>query len=174
MDDKAKKTHWVHSHWRPMMGWMYFGVCIFDFIIAPIFWSGLQAYFKGAINSQWQPLTLQGAGLFHLAMGAIVGVTSYGRTREKISGIDPTDLPPTNPSAIFGPGYGPGVGTAYQPPTQPITATVPTPPNTPAPAAAPEPPTVTPPLATVTTSSATVVIGFNGKKAPPPSFDHPQ
>jgi hypothetical protein len=29
-------------------------------------------------------LTLQGAGFFHIAMGAVLGVTAYGRTQEKI------------------------------------------------------------------------------------------
>jgi len=29
-------------------------------------------------------MTLQGAGLFHLAMGGVLGVTAYGRTQEKI------------------------------------------------------------------------------------------
>jgi hypothetical protein len=29
-------------------------------------------------------LTLQGAGLFHMAMGAVLGITAYGRSKEKI------------------------------------------------------------------------------------------
>jgi hypothetical protein len=33
---------------------------------------------------QWNPLTLQGAGLFHMAMGAVLGITAYGRSKEKI------------------------------------------------------------------------------------------
>jgi hypothetical protein len=32
------------------------------------------------------PLTLQGAGLYHIAMGAVLGVAAYGRSQEKISG----------------------------------------------------------------------------------------
>jgi hypothetical protein len=30
-------------------------------------------------------LTLQGAGLFHMAMGAILGIAVYGRTQEKMA-----------------------------------------------------------------------------------------
>jgi len=29
-------------------------------------------------------MTLQGAGFFHIAMGAVLGITSYGRSQEKI------------------------------------------------------------------------------------------
>lgn len=79
-------TDWINNKWRPMMGWMYMGTCTFDFIIAPILWSILQATYHGTVTSQWQPLTLQGAGLYHVAMGAVLGLTAYGRTKEKIAG----------------------------------------------------------------------------------------
>ena len=84
----AQEEHWLHSKWRPAMGWMYFGVCIFDFMVAPILWSLLQAIYKGQVTSQWQPLTMQGAGLFHLSMGAIIGISAYGRTQEKMAGVN--------------------------------------------------------------------------------------
>ena len=35
---------------------------------------------------QWVPITLQGGGLFHVAMGAVLGVSAYGRTQEKLNG----------------------------------------------------------------------------------------
>jgi hypothetical protein len=66
------------------MGWMYMLVCTCDFVLFPVLWSVLQAVSKGQVSSQWQPLTLQGAGLFHLAMGAVLGVAAYGRTKEKL------------------------------------------------------------------------------------------
>ena len=37
-------------------------------------------------NHTWQPLTLQGAGLFHVAMGAVLGIAAFGRTQEKLAG----------------------------------------------------------------------------------------
>lgn len=70
------------------MGWMYMSVCTFDFVIAPIFWSLLQSLSKGSVNVQWQPLTLQGAGLFHVAMGAVLGIAAHGRTQEKLNGAN--------------------------------------------------------------------------------------
>ena len=69
------------------MGWMYMLVCVTDFVIFPILWSVLQAVNHGSVTTQWQPLTLQGAGLFHIAMGAIVGVTAWSRGQEKLGGV---------------------------------------------------------------------------------------
>ena len=62
---------WINKKWRPAMGWMYMLTCTTDFVLYPIFWSILQALSHGEVTSQWQPLTLQGAGLFHIAMGAV-------------------------------------------------------------------------------------------------------
>jgi len=82
----AESRHWINSKWRPAMGWLYMATCAFDFIIFPILWSVLQAISKGSVTSQWQPVTLQGAGLYHIAMGAVLGIAAYGRTKEKVSG----------------------------------------------------------------------------------------
>lgn len=81
------KENWMNSKWRPAMGWMYMLVCVTDFVIFPILWSVLQAVNHGSVTTQWQPLTLQGAGLFHIAMGAIVGVTAWSRGQEKLGGV---------------------------------------------------------------------------------------
>lgn len=66
------------------MGWSYMITCITDFIIFPILWSILQTLSDGQVTSQWDPITLRGAGLYHISMGAILGITAYGRSREKI------------------------------------------------------------------------------------------
>jgi len=78
-------TDWINKKMRPMMGWIYMLTCITDFIIFPVLWSILQAAMKQPITP-WQPITLQGAGLFHLSMGAIIGVAAFGRTQEKLAG----------------------------------------------------------------------------------------
>lgn len=83
---KNDNTDWVNKKWRPMMGWVYMATCTADFVIFPILWSMLQALSNGQVTSQWQPLTLQGAGLYHIAMGAVLGITAYGRTKEKVAG----------------------------------------------------------------------------------------
>jgi hypothetical protein len=84
---EQRKEDWMNSKWRPMMGWTYMITCITDFVIFPILWSTIQALGQGQVNIQWQPITLQGAGLFHIAMGAILGIAAYGRTQEKMCGV---------------------------------------------------------------------------------------
>jgi hypothetical protein len=79
-------TDWINKKWRPVMGWVYMLTCTMDFVLFPILWSLLQALTKGNVTSQWQPLTLQGAGLYHIAMGAVLGIAAYGRTKEKVEG----------------------------------------------------------------------------------------
>lgn len=80
-------TDWINKKMRPMMGWIYMLTCTCDFVIFPILWSVLQAMTHGNVTSQWQPLTLQGAGLYHIAMGAVLGIAAYGRTKEKVAGV---------------------------------------------------------------------------------------
>lgn len=77
---------WINKKWRPVMGWVYMLTCTMDFVVFPILWSLLQAISHGSVNSQWQPITLQGAGLYHIAMGAVLGIAAYGRTKEKVEG----------------------------------------------------------------------------------------
>jgi len=74
----------INSKWRPMMAFIYMITCATDFIIFPVLWSVLQAVQGGQVTSQWSPLTLQGAGLYHIAMGAVLGLAAYGRSQEKI------------------------------------------------------------------------------------------
>lgn len=81
---------WMTKKWRPMMAVMYMCVCTFDFILAPILWAVVQFWETQAANDafrQWQPLTLQGAGLFHMAMGAVLGITAWSRGQEKLAGV---------------------------------------------------------------------------------------
>jgi len=123
-ESDKKKEDWMNSKWRPAMGWLYLVVCSADFVVFPILWSVLQGMFHGTINSQWQPLTLQGAGLFHIAMGAIIGVAAWGRTQEKLNGAN---------------NGGAAVGTTYvPPPVAPVAAPVAAPAPTPVVAPAPE------------------------------------
>jgi hypothetical protein len=86
-ESEKKKEDWMNSKWRPAMGWMYMLTCVTDFVLFPILWSLLQTVMKQPIT-QWQPLTLQGAGLFHIAMGAVLGIAAMGRTQEKLAGAN--------------------------------------------------------------------------------------
>jgi hypothetical protein len=84
---ETKKEDWMNSKWRPMMGWMYMLVCTMDMVVFPVLWSLLQTT-TGTQITQWNPLTLQGAGLFHIAMGAVLGIAAFGRTQEKLGGAN--------------------------------------------------------------------------------------
>jgi hypothetical protein len=149
---EQKKEDWMNSKWRPMMGWVYMATCTADFVIFPILWSILQSVSHGTVNSQWQPLTLQGAGLYHIAMGAVLGLAAFGRTQEKLAGANNGGL--SAPS---------GVGTTYTPP-----------PTSPAPAAGGFGSTApvasgfgsAPSTPSGFGSAAPVVAGFGGKPAP--------
>ena len=77
--------NWMQTLWRPAMGWMYMLICLLDMAVFPVLWSLLQAMTHQPIT-QWNPLTLQGAGLFHIAMGAVLGIAAFGRTQEKLAG----------------------------------------------------------------------------------------
>lgn len=79
-------TDFINKKWRPLMAFVYMFTCLCDFVVFPVLWSLLQALSKGSVTVQWQPLTLQGAGLYHIAMGAVLGVAAYGRTKEKLEG----------------------------------------------------------------------------------------
>ena len=103
---EQQKEDWMNSKWRPMMGWMYMAVCSADFMLFPVLWSVIQVIGGGEVKTQWQPITLQGAGLFHIAMGAVLGLAAWGRTQEKLGGA--------NNGGINLPVSG---GTTYTPPT---------------------------------------------------------
>jgi hypothetical protein len=98
--ESAKKNEdWMNSKWRPAMGWMYMLVCTTDFVLFPVLWSLVQVVGGGEVKTQWSPITLQGAGLFHMAMGAILGIAAYGRTQEKLN--DKAGATLTTPAPSF-------------------------------------------------------------------------
>jgi len=141
MAEEIKKDEdWMQKKWRPAMGWMYMVVCMMDMVIFPVLWSLLQTVTHTPIT-QWNPLTLQGAGLFHLAMGAVLGIAAFGRTQEKIAGSANNISTPSLQSAPMMP--------APVPMAQPFYA----------------PTSYAPP-----SFSAPVATGFGGKTAPPPAY----
>ena len=156
-DSEKKKEDWMNSKWRPMMGWMYMATCTADFILFPVLWSLLQAVMKIGTMTQWQPLTLQGAGLFHIAMGAVLGIAAMGRTQEKLAGANNGGAATTTP----------GPSGIFAAPSTPATSFSTAPnsfaaPNTNSAPFSPAPSWGTTPVA----ASAEVTTGFGGKPAP--------
>lgn len=159
-ESEKKKEDWMNSKWRPMMGWMYMAVCMADFILFPILWSIIQVHGGGEVKMQWQPITLQGAGLFHIAMGAVLGIAAYGRTQEKMNGANNGGIQlPSN------------AGTTYIPPSATTTANINIG-NAPAatPSYAAPRPTYTP---SYSAPSTAVGMSSTGKPMPAPQVDEP-
>ena len=149
---EKKDEDWMQKKWRPAMGWMYMGICTLDMAVFPVLWSVLQMIQHTTIT-QWQPLTLQGAGLFHVAMGAVLGIAAFGRTQEKLAGTaantpaaSGTPLPVAAPAVSNSFGSAPLGGNTMS--------------AAPSPSFAPAAP-------------AAVTTGFGGKKAPPEP-DYPE
>jgi hypothetical protein len=142
---EKKDEDWMQKKWRPAMGWMYMGICTLDMAVFPVLWAVLQMFQNTSIT-QWQPLTLQGAGLFHIAMGAVLGIAAFGRTQEKLAGaaVNPTapGTPLPTPASSMSFGSAQGVSSRIEPSFAP---------------AAP----------------AAITTGFGGKKAPPEP-DYPE
>jgi hypothetical protein len=150
---KKKDEDWMTKKWRPMMAMMYMACCLADFFLFPIMFTVVQFWETAVQNDafrQWVPITLQGGGLFHVAMGAVLGVSAYGRTQEKVAGAanvstsQPTQLPAGMPT----PSLSPSIPTPQPAAYNQYTAPAPSYDTTPAP---------------------TVVAGFGGKAAPPPA-----
>ena len=102
-EEQKPAEDWIQKKWRPMMAVLYMAICACDFILFPVAWTAVQAVFHGGLTMPWQPLTLQGGGLIHIAFGAILGITAYGRTQEKLMGANNGGLPPPvtmSPSVI--------------------------------------------------------------------------
>lgn len=149
-EPKKEEESWIQKKWRPMMAVMYMCVCACDFIVFPIMFTIVQ-FWEVAIQNdafrQWQPLTLQGGGLFHMAMGAVLGITAWSRGQEKIAGVSST---PTSPQPMGMP-MSQAPMQQYGQPTQQYDAPI---------------------QQQRTVTQTTVTTGYGGKLAPPPP-EHP-
>lgn len=144
---KKPDEDWMTKKWRPLMAMMYMACCLCDFALFPIMFTVVQFWETQAANDafrQWVPITLQGGGLFHVAMGGVLGVTAYGRTQEKLGGV-------ANPAPAGLPAQ------TIAPTPAPVAIT-------PAPMAAPAPAPIV-----VAQAPAAPTMSSTGKLAPPPA-----
>ena len=180
VEKKKPDDDWMTRKWRPMMAIMYMFCCLADFFIFPIMFTVVQ-FWETAIQNdafrQWVPITLQGGGLFHVAMGAVLGVSAYGRTQEKLNGATNanTGLQPVSQSVTttFGqtsPGLGQPSGSYNSPGTNswgttPIMGS----------GGGYQPGYgATPPMGNSFGAPAQVTTGFGGKLAPPMPEYYPE
>lgn len=97
----TEKDPWINRWWRPLAAVVYLVICICDFILFPWYFgtripsvTDVALAIKdlepsvgsvlAAPRAQWEPLTLMGGGMFHVAFGAILGVAAWTRGNEKI------------------------------------------------------------------------------------------
>jgi len=97
----------IREYWRPIAAVVYLTICLFDFIIMPVMFLNseqhkdyskvyiqvnklntpqAQVALLNKINynvSTWQPLTLGGGGMFHIAFGALLTGAAITRGLEK-------------------------------------------------------------------------------------------
>lgn len=92
MSIKSKKEIWIKQYWRPMMAWQYLIVCYYDFLLAPIIYNHISLINPEHIV-QWDPITLQAGGLYHIAMAAIQGIYTWTRGLEKMEMIKHRIIP---------------------------------------------------------------------------------
>jgi hypothetical protein len=177
VEKKKPDDDWMTRKWRPMMAIMYMFCCLADFFIFPIMFTVVQFWETQAANDafrQWIPITLQGGGLFHVAMGAVLGVSAYGRTQEKLNGASNanTGLQPVSQSVTttFGQSS-PGLnqpGTSYTPApswgTTPVSTGGGYQPGYGA----------TPPMSNSFGSMGQITTGFGGRPAPPMPDYYPE
>lgn len=101
---------WYSSVWLPFAAATYIIICIFDFIIMPVYVTAHNSRIENAVfrsleskdaitfadtiaktnqaARQWNPLTLLGAGMFHLAFGALLTGGAVTRGFAKKSEIE--------------------------------------------------------------------------------------
>lgn len=102
-----KTEHWSVFGWRPTAAYVYLLICLSDFMLMPLYYEIMNHKLQTAQFVQlalqfpegvaqiealkairetrvWEPLTLKATGLFHMAFGAILGVTAWTRGQEKI------------------------------------------------------------------------------------------
>lgn len=102
---RERSDSWYMKSWRPAAAYVYLFICLSDFVLMPVYYEyakrihssefvQLALKFPEGItqiealrvirqNESWEPLTLQATGLFHIAFGAILGVSAWTRSRDK-------------------------------------------------------------------------------------------
>ena len=94
---------WLQKHegWKVVLALVYAIICIFDFIIVPVWISttreeldmtilsnsevdhNIQMQLINLVWAPYEPLTLKGAGMFHLAFGALLTGSALSRKKEE-------------------------------------------------------------------------------------------
>ena len=97
---------WIARNWRPLCGAVYLLICLTDFVVMPIYCQVINSRYTpdkiiemastmksdtaqvAAITVlrqgiMWTPITLEGAGVLHIAFGALLSAAAWTRGKEK-------------------------------------------------------------------------------------------
>lgn len=123
--------NWMATHWKPASAFIYTLICLFDFVIFPTYLGlnkvdmvqliGHIQHLEPVVQQQvmlastvgYEPFTLRGSGLFHLAFGALLtGAALHNGAAPSVSTRDPSPRVPsqTPPPAADTHGYQPREG----------------------------------------------------------------
>ena len=117
---KTSQEKWFVKYWRPAAAWIYLAICIFDFVLMPIYVAKtnlkledvvkVASSFEGSEKlgaltllmkkNTWEPLTVMESGMFHLSFGAILGVAAYTRGRVQEARVR-QDYSKSDPKGVF-------------------------------------------------------------------------
>jgi hypothetical protein len=98
---------WMKQYWRPAMAFVYMAICIFDFIVMPVWVEKTTVKPVEAIElarkmpekdqvmalqiltkeQYWNPITLKENGFIHIAFGFILGIAAWTRGQAQIAQI---------------------------------------------------------------------------------------
>ncbi|BDR25740.1 hypothetical protein RVBP17_2170 [Pseudomonas phage sp. 30-3] len=88
-------------NWKPLAALVYLFICVMDFVVMPVLVHQYNKEMLSKISNlseqnlvlektevlklqKWEPLTLQNAGLFHIAFGTIItGAAVFGEIRQR-------------------------------------------------------------------------------------------
>lgn len=107
---EKNNNKWYQQIWLPFAAFTYIVICIFDFVVMPIYVTAHNSKIENVVfqklegkdtvtfadtlvksnqaQRQWNPLTLMGAGMFHLAFGALLTGGAVTRGFAKKSEIE--------------------------------------------------------------------------------------
>lgn len=84
----AKHIETIHDElpkvWRNAMAYTYIIINVCDFLIFPILWSLGNSLLNGKVGVEWHPLTLESGGLFHIAFGSVLGISTFQDRVQKV------------------------------------------------------------------------------------------
>lgn len=81
---ERREQNLIQRNWRALGAFVYYAICLFDFILAPVF-TWWFSYLTKTPIIPWVSLTLGSGGMLHLAFGALLTATSWAKTKERIT-----------------------------------------------------------------------------------------